>query len=170
MEFILGMFFSPIVLCIFIALSLLFEYKEARGFAGTCFILAGIIVYSLLGLSLQTLGMVAALWVPVGLGWSIWRWSRYCSNIVKQAEAGEISKSTAKWEVDFKHKTPTLVYWVIFWPVSLVEMLLSDIFDIIETLVTKVFKGTYARIANNASSKLDKLEDNPSSGAWREYK
>jgi hypothetical protein len=167
MEFILGMLFTPLALCICILLSVLFEHKDARGFAGFTFLIGGTILYNLLGLSLTTLGIAAALWLPIGLAWSMWRWSRHCSKTVKRAEAFEISRNAAKSEIDFKEKSPTLVYWVIFWPISLVEMLLSDIFDVIETLVTKVFQKTYARIAGNANAKLDKLSD--STVTWKEH-
>ena len=80
----------------------------------------------------------------------------YCNSIVKKKKAGKINEDRALDLISptERDNIERMVYWTLAWPISFVESFLGNIIDIAETLLTKVFKGTFAKIANNAADEI----------------
>ena len=159
MEFLLALFFTPAFILGMLIFALLAEHNNSRGWAGFWFLLLLLAGYGLLDLSVGGLIFTACAWIPVGIAWSMWRWKRHCSGVVKQFKAEKMDKWAAEGELDLSKHTGAIVYYVYAWPVSMVQMILSDLIDLIETLVVDVFKRTYSRMSESARSQLVSNED-----------
>lgn len=164
MEFLLGLLFAPWALVAYIFIAILLEHKTYSGWAVFfgVLLLAGISPLGAIGdassmFSWKELGYGALAYIPVGLVWSFWRFSKYCNKIVADVKNGILEKEFAQGKLDAMKHVDKISLWVFAWPFSLVESVIGDIMDTIELLIRKVFRSTYTRIAGNAKKKLEDI-------------
>ena len=158
-TFMMGVLFSPIMIGALLVIAVLLDHKEAKGWVIFFALVAGLLAWSVFNVTWQQLLIVAGAWVPIGVAWSIWRWRRHCSAVVtKFKESG--SKTPEMYvmtKLDPANSKGSIVYWIIAWPISVIEMSIGDFIDVIGILVTRVFKGTYARISASAIKDLEDI-------------
>jgi hypothetical protein len=81
-DFISGVVFTYYFVAGLFLLAILLDHNERSGWSAFLAILSIYIVQDILVLSLMETGIFAALYIPIGLIWSGWRWKRHCSKIV----------------------------------------------------------------------------------------
>lgn len=160
MEFIIGflagyMLTWPafIVLCI---LGIILEANEEHGWAVFIGLVTATVAYFFFALSLTAIALYVAAYFAVGFMWSFWRYKRHCDKIV---ETYKDSTNQRDKDSAIEYMRPTrmlnkITTWVIVWPFSMIENLVGDIINVIQSAITKFFKGIYTRIFDSAASKL----------------
>lgn len=156
-EFILGILLSIPVLIVLIITALLFEHNEHDGWAIFFSIIIAVFALNMFSITSSAMFIGLASFIPIGIIWSFWRWRRHCSTQVAKVKKNPNYKSEAKAALDMTEQKFRIVSWIVNWPISMVESILSDIIDIIEKLVTTVFDKVYTRIAQRALNKINKL-------------
>lgn len=181
METILAVVLSPIAVASLVILALLFEYNSRTEWSAFMLVVGGIISAVLSGVSITTIGIVAACYVPIGAIYSFWRWRRFVRTVVreindklKDSQNGEVflSISNGSWsskEAYTKEQIPKyiteeytvgnywskIVGWIVIWPISVIDSFVGDIIDMLRTLVTGWLAGAYNKITKNALEELD---------------
>ena len=174
LEFFVSLLLAPITIGFLITAALFCEYNERHGWT---VIFTGILTYigyKLFQLTPSQLGMVVGGYLPIGFLWSFWRWKRRCDSVVEKTEE-RINELKSTWNghqlagrIDscrldaIKQITPseqldTLVFWVIGWPFSFIEMFLHDFVNLIERTIRAIATQTYQRITAKATARIDKL-------------
>lgn len=173
-EFILSLILAPITVGFLITAALFCEYNERHGWTVICTAILTYIGYKIFQLTPSQLGMVLGGYVPIGFLWSFWRWKRRCDSCVSRTEES-LKDIKSSWKGDMltvrinscrreaiESITPskqmdTLVYWVIGWPFSFIEMFLHDFVNLIERTIKTVATQTYQRMTAKATARIDSL-------------
>jgi hypothetical protein len=82
MDFVTGIIFSYYFVVGLFLLAILLDHNERSGWSAFLAILSIYIVQDILTLTMMQTGILVALYVPIGLVWSGWRWKRHCSKVV----------------------------------------------------------------------------------------
>lgn len=159
MEFLLGLFTGYLLtwpgLIALLILGTIFEANEAHGWAIFVGIVSAVVAYFFFDVSLITLAYYAAGYLAVGFVWSFWRYKRHADKIVDEyKDRSDSSKKMALADLDPRRMLNQLTTWVIVWPFSMVENVLGDVIKLVQTAITKFFKGIYTRIYMGAVGKL----------------
>lgn len=137
-------------LIIVLILGIALEHTGNRKCAVFAGIVAMAISYFYFAVPLKTIWFYLVAYVVVGLVWSFWRYKLYLAKMVK-------SLSERKWksQADKEHAVKNLLpsnnleritSWIIVWPFSVIEHVLGDIITLVQSLVTRFFKGVYYKI------------------------
>lgn len=160
MEFLTGLvtgaILAPvywiIILCI---LGTIFESNEAHGWSVFMGLAAAFVAYIMYSIPLSILAACIAAYFVIGFIWSFWRYKRHKDMIVeeyKDRSAGD--RKSALQYLDPRRMLSQITTWVIIWPFSMVENVLGDIIKLVQTAISKFFKGIYTRIYLDAVNKL----------------
>jgi len=122
-------------------------HRKSAVFAGLVVMAISYFYYSV---SLKTIWYCVVGYVAIGLLWSFWRYKLYVARMVETLSQ-RLWKSQEEKEAAVKKLLPSnnlerITSWIIVWPFSLIEHTLGDIITMIQTLVTKFFKGVYHKI------------------------
>jgi membrane protein implicated in regulation of membrane protease activity len=139
-----------------------FEHIRCHGWAVIMGISAIVVGYYYFDVTLAEILWWVASYVAIGLVWSFWRYHRHVSD-----EAEDIRNSsstgvylTAKIEALAPGKNVDLItYWIIIWPFSAIESVVGDVINVVQSLVTKVFRSVYAKIYSVHVAGLQDLVD-----------
>jgi len=160
MEFILSILFAPWALILYVLVAVFLEHKTHSGWA-VFFGLLIVIGLSPWGISntftWTELLIGAAAYIPIGIIWSFWRFSRFCNKIVNDVKNNIIDKRFAESKLNVANQFDRIVLWVFAWPFSLVQTITGDVINLIEKLVRTVFRNSYIRISERAIKQLEKL-------------
>lgn len=161
----------PILAILFLA-GVLFEHTQSRGWAVFTGILAMIVSYFYFDASLVKILEAAVVYVIVGVVWSFWRYHQHVKISAEKLRVKKANRPVPEQPYfdmhirqEIRDLAPSanldlITIWIIIWPFSVVENILSDVLSAIETLVTRVFKGVYARIyTSHVSSLLDEVTE-----------
>lgn len=122
-------------------------YRKSAVFAG---LVAMAISYFYYSVSLKTIWFYLVGYVAIGLGWSFWRYRLYLAkmveNLSKRVWESQKDKEFAVKKLLPSNNLERITSWIIVWPFSVIEHTLGDIITMVQTLVTKFFKGVYHRI------------------------
>jgi hypothetical protein len=146
-AFILGWALSWPGLAALLVLGTIFEANEAHGLAMFTGVVSAVVAYFFFAIPLMTLLIYSAVYLVVGFVWSFWRYKRHKDNIVEEYK--DRSLDARKLAVDRLQPSRMLdkiTTWVLIWPFSMVENVLGDFIKIVQTFITKFFKGIYTRI------------------------
>lgn len=151
------LFTWPALLLLIVA-GIFFEHNGARSWAVFLGIVALLVSYFMFNVPLQTLVVVAVGYIAVGVVWSFWRYKVHVDKRV--AALAGISDAPNFRQTEIAKLAPsrmadTIVAWIIIWPFSMVENVLSDVLTMIRGLVDRVFKGVYHRIYSKALATLE---------------
>ena len=158
----IGMFLTGIVagwgiiiLAVLVVLGILFEHNGARGWAVFSALLLAAVAYMFFSVSLMTIAIGSVVYVLVGLLWSFWRYKRHAQKVVEKYK-GEDAKlrESALRSLHPKEMLGTITAWIMIWPFSMFENIAGDIINIVQSLVTKFFRGIYFRIYDSAVAAL----------------
>lgn len=137
-------------LLIVLLLGIAFEHTGCRKSAVFAGLVAMAISYFYFAVPLKTIWYYVAAYFAVGLVWSFLRYRAYLVKMVKAL--GERKwKSQEEKEKAVKTLHPSnnlerITAWIIVWPFSIIEHTLGDIITMIQSLVTRFFKGVYHKI------------------------
>lgn len=157
LEFLIGVIISPWMLVSILIASTFFEANHRSGMVSFLLIGALAISYFLFSPAPVQVAYVVLGWVPVGLIWSLFRWKRYVSGVVERAKKDNTPSSDIYLQSDLslKENLYKIVYWISAWPISFVESIIGDFLRMIQVLVLKIAKGTFARISERALKDLE---------------
>lgn len=129
------------------------------------------IMYKLSGLVIPTncIWYSIAAFIPLGLGWATFRWSRYVNYKVDKFKERQRSnyfdghrsdaepeyKATVNYKIDMRNQIPLITGWVFSWPLGWVAHLLGDLINLVQTLIKKYFRGVFDRISAKARKRLE---------------
>lgn len=151
MEFILGFFAGALTswwVLPFLIFGALWAESSENGFmAGLLSILVGIGLFLLYPVAWATVGYAALAYLPIGFVWSFWRYRKHVRNGLK--------RGVAKVHLEPNSCVSSIVYWVIFWPISFIESIFSDFFDFVRHIVTSWLNRAYTAIFKAATKGLD---------------
>lgn len=116
-----------------------------------------------------TLGIAAAAYLPIGVGWSLFRWwktlQKTAADIRKEKGSFESGRSWSSWEAYVKAHLPSasankerIVCWITYWPFSAAAYLLLDLlYDIGDWIYTKL-SGFYQSMVDRVAASLSSDE------------
>lgn len=155
LAFFAGFMLTWPALIILVALGVLAEHNDSHKMSVFLGLVAALISYFFFELTLASIALYAVGYVIFGLVWSVWRYKRHADNVV----ARNINESPSYRERALQMLHPTkmlsaLTSWVLAWPFSVVGSVCGDLINLVQTLVTRVFRGAYMRIFQSAVEKL----------------
>ena len=160
-AFCTGYLVSWPALVAFVLLGSIFEANQAHGWAIFTGIISAIVAYVFFHLAFLDIIVYAIFYLIAGFVWSFWRYKRFVDSMLET-----ITNSTTEYGRDFtiRHMHPSnnlskITTWVIVWPFSIIENGLGDIIKLIQTFITKVFKGVYNKIYESAISKIPAIDN-----------
>jgi hypothetical protein len=163
MEFLLGAVTGYLLswpaLGFLIAWAIYAEHSDSSGWALFASIIAGAIAFFMFDVPVKTLAYSALAYAVIGIGWSFWRYKRYVEVRVEEIKRNGYvndphSKKRELERLSPKEMTSSIVSWIIIWPVSLVENLVSDIITGLEKLVRGWLNKVYTSIYSSATKDL----------------
>jgi len=158
MEFILGLLLSwPIFLTLLFA-TLLFEHKEEEYWVIFLLLLTAIIAFFMFDVSWTNLGLAAVAWLPIGFVYSFMKWKRHCTVTVQRMRDGKINAKEAEKGVAISNNGSKVAHWIIAWPFSLIDLIVGDIFDIIQGMCQGIFRRTYERVSAKALNEIKEAQ------------
>ena len=116
--------------------------------------------YLIFQLSISTIIISALLYIPIGIGWSMYRWKRYCSYVLT-----DLKKNGTQYKYNSKTLDPTeniskIVHWIFVWPFSALDNLVGDVIDsvykFIEVKVIHVYKNISSKYTEEFKKELEK--------------
>ena len=138
-----------------LVLGILFEHNDAHGWAVFTALITAVVLYFFFSVPLLTLAIGAVVYVAAGLLWSFWRYKRHVADAIEEyKDARPDQKARVLEYLSPKAMLSTITSWIIVWPFSMIDNLVFDIIDGIQTLVKKVFHGVYNRIYESAVAQL----------------
>jgi len=110
----------------------------------------------LFGLTTETVLWSVFLYIPFGVGWALFRWDRFCADMITKIQGIEKVRKLTKDEI-IERLSPTenkskIVYWITIWPFSLLEHFLTDFID----MIFDSFKGVFTRISKKHIADMNK--------------
>lgn len=138
-----------------IILGVIFEHNEAHNASAFTLLVAAAVSYFFFSVSLTTIAIGAVGYVVIGLFWSFWRYKRHAQKVVEKNQ--HESEGVKKYALEALHPSAmlgTITYWVMVWPFSFISSVSSDLINLVQTLITKFFRGVYHRIYNSAAEAL----------------
>lgn len=153
----LPLFWIPI--CLFGIFS---DYRDNGFWAGVWMILGlgGLYLFFRGSISNTHLIYAAIAYIPIGVVWSFYRFHVWSTKrVAKWNKAPEKERTGPRAEgfkasISATNNKSDIVYWMLFWPPSVIANLLDDFIRMLESLVTKFFKSVYARITQSAVAKM----------------
>lgn len=163
MEFLLGLLTGYVLtwpaLGFLIAWAIYAEHCDSTGWAVFVSIIAGAIAFCMFDIPVKTLLYGVLAYAVIGIAWSFWRYKRYVE--VRVAEIKQqnhpddgFSKKRALERLSPQEMSSTIVSWIVIWPVSLIENLVSDIITSLEKLVRGWLNKIYTSIYSSATKDL----------------
>lgn len=158
-------------LCILVGIIIWNVHIENDGWAIIWLAAFAAIAYFAFTVSWQTIAIVAAIYVPIGLVWSIYRWKRHCRDAFKTYEKEKASianiKENTSWDNKLERRQEdakkamnpadnidSIASWVIIWPFSLIDNLIGDLIDLIKDGIEKYLISIYSNIAGKYLKQL----------------
>ena len=127
---------------------------ESLGIFGLLLLI--ITFYIILDINTKYLIISSILYIPLGIGWSIYRWKRHCSGVMEDYDldvkmAGcELNSHQKDGFIDrlkASNNVTKIVNWVIVWPFSLLDNLIGDTIDFTTQMIKKHLIGIYNKIS-----------------------
>ena len=160
LAFILGWALSWPGLIALLVLGTIFEANEAHGWAMFMGVVSAVVAYFFFAIPLTTLLVYAACYLAVGFVWSFWRYKRHTDSVVDEYRGRSLeARKLAVERLQPSHMLDKITTWVLIWPFSMFENVLGDFIKIVQTFITKFFKGIYSRIYQAAVGKILDIDE-----------
>lgn len=169
-DFILGALFSfPFWIAAYVLAAILLDFghiKTSALFAVAFGFVAHHLFRDQLPADWRGWAYIVIAYLLIGTVWSTFKWFRHCDRVTfKLSEdikgmpspAREDYKRGAQKRIQPSNNLDKLTSWIALWPFSISGTLLADAYRIIDTIVTRYFKGVYAIITKHFSNKIDQL-------------
>lgn len=138
----------PMLVLLFLV-GVVFEHTECHGWSVFMGIISAVTSYFYFDVPLMTILEWSVAYLAVGVVWSFWRYHRYVEEKVAGLKPTEYTAFNLEHQIDKLAPGKNLdliTSWIIIWPFSAVEHILSDVITAIQSLVTNVFRSVYNRI------------------------
>jgi len=178
LAFFAGIFFNYWFFGVLFFLCWIFEHnscKVAVVFAQTFLLF---VAYKVFNVPPEYIKYFLYAYLPIGFGWSVWRWLRYCREIVEDAKEyktnlvenidkyayhhptckHELDIDTYKAKLKFRNNIDSIVSWILAWPISFVDMFLADIYEFVRSFVKNWAGRIYKYISERYTTQLDDLK------------
>ena len=154
-AFLAGWFLSWPGLAFFLCVGTIFESNEAHGWSVFMGLVSAYIAYTMYSMPLSILAAWVAAYFVMGFIWSFWRYKRHADKIVEEyKDRNADARRGALRYLEPRQMLNSITTWVLIWPFSMVENVLGDIIKLVQTAITRFFKGIYTRIYASAVGKL----------------
>jgi len=155
LAFFAGFLLTWPALAILLVLGILAEHNDSHKMSVFIGLISAFISYFFFDLTLSSIAFYALGYFIFGLIWSVWRYKRHADKVV----SANINQPPQYRERALKMLHPTqmlsaLTSWILAWPFSVIGSLCGDLISLVQTLVTKVFRGAYMKIFQGAVEKL----------------
>jgi len=161
-EFILGLYLSWwFIITMFIIIPFTF-YNEHEIIGLIFFTLLAISLFIVTKISLITLGIVIASYLPIGFIWSKFRWNRRGEDLVEKFN--KVGKTAWNREILIKSLKPEnnieyIASTILGWPFSVLENVFSDLFIFVKTIIKEHLITVYAKATAKHMNNLKDLQD-----------
>lgn len=146
---------AVLILGVLFLLGILSEHNESSGWAVFWMLLAAGVAWVAFSLPLMMLAIGAVAYIAVGLVWSFWRYKRHVSKKVDEYKGrDQREREHVLRQLHPKAMLGTITAWIVVWPFSMVENLVGDLINFVQSLVTKIFRGIYFKIYDSAVAAL----------------
>lgn len=155
LAFFAGFLLNWYALAILCILGSVFESIGAHSLSVFVGLVAMVSAYFFFGIATSSLLLYVMAYFAIGLLWSFWRYKRYADKVVEMCKS--ISDNQRRLRIEElapSTMVDKIATWVIIWPFSMVENVLGDVFVVVQTTVSKFFKGVYARIYESAIARV----------------
>lgn len=159
MEFLLGLATGYLLtwpgFIILLFIGVIFESYEEHGVAMLTGIVSAVVAYFFFHIDPMSIITYIIGYFVIGFGWCIWRYKRKAADVVeKYKTSGKHDRERALANLHPVKMLNSLTTWVLVWPFSMVENVSGDLIKLIQTTITKVFKGIFNRIYDQAVEQL----------------
>lgn len=159
MEFLLGLATGYLLtwpgFIILLFIGVIFESYEEHGVAMLTGIVSAVVAYFFFHIDPMSIITYIIGYFVIGFGWCIWRYKRKAADVVeKYKNSGKHDRERALANLHPVKMLNSLTTWVLVWPFSMVENVSGDLIKLIQTTITKVFKGIFNRIYDQAVEQL----------------
>ncbi len=151
-AFLAGWFLSWPALGLMLLLGIIFEANEAHSWSMFTGIVTAIVAYFFFSIPFVSLLIYSVGYFVVGFIWSFWRYKRFVD-----LEVNTVTKGNRQYMIEKikpSNMLSTITTWVIVWPFSMIENIVGDLINLVQTAITKFFRGVYNRIYENAINNL----------------
>jgi hypothetical protein len=153
--FLAGWMLTWPALIILLVLGVIFEANSAHNWSLFTGIAAATVAYFFFSIPLETLLVYSLGYFVVGFLWSFWRYKRYADFVATECVGRSLdARKNAVERLKPSRMLDKITTWVLVWPFSMVENVFSDLIKIVQTFITKFFKGIYSRIYQSAVGKI----------------
>ena len=120
-------------------------------------------IFTVFALDVKTVGYIAAAYIPVGIGWSLYRWSRHCKKQFEKYKPSMEKYAHSEDRHDISRYNDAvgylkdctnprsyvdrIVYWILLFPFSMLSNLVADLIDFVTTFVKEYLISLYEGIA-----------------------
>ena len=159
MEFLLGLATGYLLtwpgFIILLFIGVIFESYEEHGVAMLTGIVSAVVAYFFFHIDPMSIITYIIGYFVIGFGWCILRYKRKAADVVeKYKTSGKHDRERALANLHPVKMLNSLTTWVLVWPFSMVENVSGDLIKLIQTTITKVFKGIFNRIYDQAVEQL----------------
>ena len=143
---------------------MVFEHHNYEGWGIFGILLFIATLFIILDINTKYLIISGILYIPLGVAWSIYRWKRHCSSVMKDydldvkmagCELDGYQKSGFIDRLKASNNVTKIVNWVIVWPFSLLDNLIGDIIDFVTQMIKKHLIGIYNKISAGNIEKIN---------------
>lgn len=145
----------PALIFLFLA-GIWFEHTGSRKSALAAGIGIMVISYFYFDVQLKDIAVAFVGYLVVGVLWSFLRYRKYVSKKVEfiKTHVREEYRRDRAAALAPSQNLDLISSWIIVWPISLIENLLGDLIEAIQSLITRVFKGVYYKIYTKLTAGL----------------
>jgi len=175
--FITGYLFTIPSLVIIITICCLWEHNENYFLAFVSEVFLIFVIFKIFMLPGNYLIYGCLAYLPIGFVYSFWKWFRYCNNIINETkEQKKVFDQTcnvdknkkekikniindAQYDINIMEQWRMVVFWILTWPLSAIDLMLGDLYDMILIICQRVLKHGYELISNRFNQKLKELNN-----------
>lgn len=141
-------------------LAILFEYNKSNTLVVMLNIALVYILVSLLNLTFTwvTILMLAVAYLIIGVIWSFWRYNTYITKKLYEIsilDASSMIKEMEQTRLLPKNNLNLITHWIIVWPISVIDNIISDSIRLLKMLITDVLYNVYASMFNKELEKYN---------------
>lgn len=150
-------------LIILLLIGIFLEHAGSRKLAVMTGIGAMVVSYCYFDVDVKDMLVAVGVYLVIGVLWSFIRYRAYVKESVDYIKSlPEKYRRDRVSSLAPSNNLDQISGWIIIWPFSFVEHILSDIISAIKAIVTKVFKGVYHRIYTKLTAGLLDFPDSTS--------
>ena len=160
-SFIMGAVLSWPLFIVILLLAVLADTSDRPEWEVFFLICHAIIGFFILDLSWSQALIVLALYVPLGVCWSGYRWYRFCNDVAEQYKASSIRRGIAQAEdkLSIERNIGQITFWICVWPYSMLASVCGDFIYCVQKLVKNKIRSVYEAIASKSLESIPRIDE-----------